>query len=68
MKRIIPAAFLMTFSLYATGADFSRPVVPDAASCPIGTAASGPSYIWSDGGFAFEGWICESIYRISGGN
>ena len=65
MKRIILVALLLTpLSPYATGRDPLRSVVPDAASCPAGTAATGgPSYIWGDGRFVFDGYICEDLYR-----
>jgi hypothetical protein len=32
-------------------------------ACPAGTFRGLPSYSWKEGGFVFDGWLCESLYK-----
>ena len=41
-------------------------VVESDQACPDGTFRSVPYYSWKNGGFVFDGWLCESPYK--GGN
>jgi len=64
MKRILFAVLLAAIGHGALARGFPEAVVMEAANCPADTAATGgPSYVWSDGRFVFEGWICEDKYR-----
>ena len=32
-------------------------------ACPTGTVRSVAHYSWTDEGFVFDGWLCESLYK-----
>jgi hypothetical protein len=64
VKRLAFVLVLLALGSHAGAKTPDTTIASDPAGCPVGTTATGTSYEWSESRFMFEGWICQSIYRL----
>jgi hypothetical protein len=64
VKRLAFVLALLALGSHAAAKTSDTFIVSDPVSCPMGYGPTGSSYEWSEGRFVFEGWICQSIYRL----